>query len=184
MFKNLIILSLLATMTLSSTFMQPKKVDPKEALDLVQGYLEGTGLFKDVAPCEVEDEQAAADLNDIIEKIKGIHGIADVLPALEKIIPDSIDLFHRISEDAKQCEDTYLQVKDIIAKVLAYMKRPEYIQEFAYHTIGNISEVMSKINDLKDNWGTRTARENGVKMGEMERFIFYWDFKLAAEETD
>lgn len=174
MIKATILISLIAA-SLSFNFLSVKSVSPVEFLE---GWVSGTHLFGGIEPCQLKDPEVIADVEDILEKLKSIESIADVLPAIKSIIADLDDVYVRLQTIVPECEKTSEEVRAIVMRLVQYMKTTEYQEKLVYHTIANLNEILNKVNDLKNNFVDTTSRDNGVKVGELERFIFYWDFEI------
>lgn len=176
MIRATILISLIA-FSLSGTFLERSKFDPTDGVEFVQGWIQGSQLFGEVTPCPIADPQIAHDLTDIIDNLKSIHSAAEVIPAVEHIMADIHDLYTIFNTLIPTCEETAKEIKEVAERLVEYVKRAEYPEKFVFHLLQHLKDILARVNDLKEGWGERTQRENGRLVGELERFVLFWDFE-------
>jgi len=149
---------------------------PGEAAHFLKGFVEGTHVFKNVTRCNINDKQAIDDVLEVYADIKQMTSIDKILPLLEDIIPKLTNLHLRINDIVGNCEAFYQEGSEQINSLIHYFKNEDYPVRLLEHLVQNFGPVGERLSDITLNWKNRTSYENGENIGELEKFLFHWNF--------
>lgn len=161
----------------SSSSAQPTPMDNYNEL---KGFIVGSQLLKGKKICDVDGAypNLRKSIEKIINLIKGPKptNVDEWFDYVIEILKAVRDVKHETSKDIPECEQAYKDANYVLDKLSKYMGDPNYQNKVILHSSLNVLKIKKLLDDFKNNYNKRTPYDNGVKGGELSRFIFFWDF--------
>ncbi len=167
----------IAAVAESSSSAQPT---PMDNYNEFKGFLLGSQLLKGKKICDVDGAypNIRKPIEKIISLIKGPKpkNIDEWFDFVIEFLKAIRDIKHESSKDIPECEEAYKDANYVLDKLSKYMGDPNYQNKVVLHSSLNAFKIKKLLDDFKNNYNTRKPYDNGVKGGELSRFVFFWDF--------
>jgi len=162
-----------------SRHISPMLISSKTAVEsthFFKGFFVGSHVFRNVTRCNINDKEAIQDILGIYSDLKIINSADPILPVLEDLVTKVVNLHLRMKDIFSDCNAFYIEGETQINNLINYFKNENYSIRLLEHTLQNILSIAERIADIKLNWNRRTSYENGERLGELEKYIFHWNF--------
>lgn len=144
---------------------------------MIDGFLEGLAIFKGVTICKPADKmgklvEEILKLKDAISKISDISKIKAAIDKFEDVFDELKTAFDAIAKDCGKSKDSIAKIiDDLDEKIDSWTYIPKLLQ----HSISECFTIVDKSKALINNWSASTDFNNGKKIGEIFKFVLFWD---------
>ena len=152
-------------------------VDNIANFDFMRGFLTGTKVFGELKLCTYPEE--------VLKIVDKIYNIIINIFERKEIIPSSIEMLIKLKELfdyssllIKTCREDMGTLEKGFRDLNLYFSHVDYPQRLIDHSIENIVNIKKILETYKIEFKELSTFENGKNLGNIVRFILFWDFDI------
>ena len=143
---------------------------------MIDGFLEGIAIFKGVTLCKPADKMKPL-IDEILKLKNAISNITDI-SKIKATIDKFEDVFHELKNAFEAIANDCGKSKDSIVKIIDDLDDKigswSYIPSLIKHSVSECFTIVDKSKELVNNWSSSSYFNNGKKIGELFKFVLFW----------
>lgn len=156
-----------------------------QALELLEGLVSGLELTKiqehsSICIQKASNPELFQDITKIITLVKSLNIKKDFVHTIEEIYDEVLSVYAIIEDEIAPCTDYVKELEKTPKELLEHLKRDGHWANAMEHVIFNFKNLESIIESLEGNIKDKNYKNIGINIGEIIKFLFYWDFKVGA----